>query len=182
MGISPATAYKRVRGIFWPVKEYFGLTAGQPIKTWSIVETLISVMGLGLTRLLSAFVFCLAPDVHGRLWNDAMAQRRRAPALARARDDDRRQSWASVHTAFTLRYARLYYSSGGGIDFHVNERPDFGDFAYVALTIGWRPRLVPASRQRDRAVDSRLAPGYAKRAFGAGDDGCSRGRTPPARC
>jgi uncharacterized membrane protein len=45
-------------------------------------------------------------------------------------------SWASVHTVFTLRYARLYYSGGGGIDFHVDERPDFGDFAYVALTIG----------------------------------------------
>ncbi len=45
-------------------------------------------------------------------------------------------SWAAVHTVFTLRYARLYYSGGGGIDFHVDERPDFGDFAYVALTIG----------------------------------------------
>lgn len=45
-------------------------------------------------------------------------------------------SWASVHTVFTLRYARLYYAGAGGIDFHVEERPDFGDFAYVALTIG----------------------------------------------
>ena len=45
-------------------------------------------------------------------------------------------SWASVHTVFTLRYARLYYSGGGGIDFHNDVRPDFGDFAYVALTIG----------------------------------------------
>ena len=45
-------------------------------------------------------------------------------------------SWASVHTVFTLRYARLYYSGGGGIDFHVDKLPDFGDFAYVALTIG----------------------------------------------
>jgi uncharacterized membrane protein len=45
-------------------------------------------------------------------------------------------SWASVHTVFKLRYARPYYSGGGGIDFHVDERPDFGDFAYVALTIG----------------------------------------------
>lgn len=45
-------------------------------------------------------------------------------------------SWASVHAIFTLRYARLYYSSGGGIDFHASEHPDYGDFAYVALTIG----------------------------------------------
>jgi GntP family gluconate:H+ symporter len=38
---------------FWLVKEYFGLTVGQTIKTWSLMETVISVMGLGLTLLLS---------------------------------------------------------------------------------------------------------------------------------
>jgi GntP family gluconate:H+ symporter len=31
---------------FWLVKEYFGLTVGQTIKTWSIMETIISVVGL----------------------------------------------------------------------------------------------------------------------------------------
>ena len=41
---------------FWLVKEYFGLTVGQTIKTWSVMETLISVMGLVLTLLLSVFV------------------------------------------------------------------------------------------------------------------------------
>ncbi len=41
---------------FWLVKEYFGLTVGQTIKTWSVMETLISVMGLGLTLLLSIFL------------------------------------------------------------------------------------------------------------------------------
>jgi gluconate:H+ symporter, GntP family len=41
---------------FWLVKEYFGLTVGQTIMTWSVMETLISVMGLGLTLLLSVFV------------------------------------------------------------------------------------------------------------------------------
>ena len=45
-------------------------------------------------------------------------------------------SWACVHTVFTLRYARLYYSGDGGMDFHDDRRPDFGDFAYVALTLG----------------------------------------------
>jgi uncharacterized membrane protein len=45
-------------------------------------------------------------------------------------------SWSSVHTVFTLRYARLYYSAGGGIDWHARDQPDFGDFAYVALTLG----------------------------------------------
>jgi GntP family gluconate:H+ symporter len=31
---------------FWLVKEYFGLSVGQTIKTWSIMETILSVTGL----------------------------------------------------------------------------------------------------------------------------------------
>ena len=38
---------------FWLVKEYFGMTVGQTIKTWSIMETVISVTGLALTYGLS---------------------------------------------------------------------------------------------------------------------------------
>jgi uncharacterized membrane protein len=46
-------------------------------------------------------------------------------------------SWSSVHAVFTLRYARIYYRDGGGIDFHAKDAlPDFGDFFYVAITIG----------------------------------------------
>jgi uncharacterized membrane protein len=45
-------------------------------------------------------------------------------------------SWAAVHIVFTLRYARLYYAQGGGINFHSDVAPDFRDFLYVALTIG----------------------------------------------
>jgi uncharacterized membrane protein len=45
-------------------------------------------------------------------------------------------SWLSVHTLFTLRYADLYYAADGGIDFHDDRAPDYGDFAYVAFTIG----------------------------------------------
>jgi GntP family gluconate:H+ symporter len=41
---------------FWLVKEYFGMTVGQTIKTWSVMETIISVMGLGLVLLLSTFL------------------------------------------------------------------------------------------------------------------------------
>ena len=37
---------------FWLVKEYFGLTVGQTIKTWSIMETIISVVGLIFVVLL----------------------------------------------------------------------------------------------------------------------------------
>ncbi|MEU0942158.1 gluconate:H+ symporter [Streptomyces canus] len=38
---------------FWLVKEYFGLDVGQTIKTWSIMETIISVVAGGLVLLLS---------------------------------------------------------------------------------------------------------------------------------
>jgi uncharacterized membrane protein len=46
-------------------------------------------------------------------------------------------SWSVVHTLFTLRYARLYYTGpDGGVDFHQKERPRFSDFAYLSFTIG----------------------------------------------
>ncbi|MFF3444850.1 GntP family permease [Streptosporangium sp. NPDC002721] len=41
---------------FWLVKEYFGLTVGQNIKTWSVMETVISVTGLVFVLLLSLFL------------------------------------------------------------------------------------------------------------------------------
>ncbi|WP_329240723.1 gluconate:H+ symporter [Streptomyces canus] len=41
---------------FWLVKEYFGLDVGQTIKTWSIMETIISVFAGGLVLLLSLVI------------------------------------------------------------------------------------------------------------------------------
>lgn len=41
---------------FWLVKEYFGLTVGQTIRSWSVMETAISVVGLGCVLLLSLVV------------------------------------------------------------------------------------------------------------------------------
>ncbi|MFF0557251.1 gluconate:H+ symporter [Streptomyces sp. NPDC004266] len=38
---------------FWLVKEYFGMNVGQTIKTWSVMETIISVVGIVLVLLLS---------------------------------------------------------------------------------------------------------------------------------
>ncbi|MFI1972779.1 GntT/GntP/DsdX family permease [Streptomyces cinnamoneus] len=38
---------------FWMVKEYFGMGVGQTIKTWSLMETVISVVGLGFVMALS---------------------------------------------------------------------------------------------------------------------------------
>ena len=36
---------------FWMVKEYFGMTVGQTIKTWSLMETAVSVFGLAFVML-----------------------------------------------------------------------------------------------------------------------------------
>jgi GntP family gluconate:H+ symporter len=41
---------------FWLVKEYFGMTVGQTIASWSVMETIISVVGLLGVLLLSVFV------------------------------------------------------------------------------------------------------------------------------
>jgi GntP family gluconate:H+ symporter len=41
---------------FWLVKEYFGMTVGQTIKSWSIMETVLSVVGLVLVLLLGLVI------------------------------------------------------------------------------------------------------------------------------
>jgi uncharacterized membrane protein len=48
-------------------------------------------------------------------------------------------SWAVVHTVFSLRYAHEYYATtlSDAIDFKSGKyEPDYGDFAYVAFTVG----------------------------------------------
>jgi uncharacterized membrane protein len=48
-------------------------------------------------------------------------------------------AWVTVHTIYMLKYARLYYGGAdeGGIDFHDDAyHPDYGDFAYLAFTLG----------------------------------------------
>jgi uncharacterized membrane protein len=59
-------------------------------------------------------------------------------------------SWALVHTVFTLKYARLYYSGGkgGGIDFNEDEPPQYSDFAYLAFTIGMTFQVSDTDIQR----------------------------------
>jgi len=49
-------------------------------------------------------------------------------------------AWALTHTAYTLRYAHLYYRDDhdgvGGLSFPGNTPPAYLDFAYFAFTIG----------------------------------------------
>ena len=43
-------------GGFWIVKDCLGLTVGQTLRTWTVVETIIGVVGLGFTLLLGIFL------------------------------------------------------------------------------------------------------------------------------
>lgn len=43
-------------GGFWLVKEYFGLSVAQTLKTWTVCETIISVVALGLAMGLGALI------------------------------------------------------------------------------------------------------------------------------
>ncbi len=49
-------------------------------------------------------------------------------------------AWALTHTAFTFRYAHLYYREDtegiGGVDFPGKLPPTYFDFAYFAFTVG----------------------------------------------
>jgi uncharacterized membrane protein len=46
-------------------------------------------------------------------------------------------SWTLLHTLYTLRYARIYYTEPvGGIDFNNDEDPRYVDFAYLSFDLG----------------------------------------------
>jgi GntP family gluconate:H+ symporter len=41
---------------FWLVKEYFGMSVGQTLKSWSVMETVISVVAIALILPLGALL------------------------------------------------------------------------------------------------------------------------------
>ena len=41
---------------FWLVKEYFGMSVGQTLKTWSLMETVLSVTGLVVVLAVGAVI------------------------------------------------------------------------------------------------------------------------------
>ncbi|HWT66794.1 MAG TPA: gluconate:H+ symporter [Terracidiphilus sp.] len=43
-------------GGFWLVKEYFNMSVAETLKTWSVLETIISVAGLGITLAAAALL------------------------------------------------------------------------------------------------------------------------------
>jgi GntP family gluconate:H+ symporter len=43
-------------GGFWLVKEYLGLSVGDTLRTWTVIETILSVVALAVVLILSSFV------------------------------------------------------------------------------------------------------------------------------
>jgi uncharacterized membrane protein len=66
-------------------------------------------------------------------------------------------SWLLTHTLFALRYAALFYDERGGIDFNQRSAPSYGDFLYLAFTVGM------AFQVSDTAVRSRRLRGVVLR-------------------
>jgi uncharacterized membrane protein len=60
-------------------------------------------------------------------------------------------AWGLVHTVYALRYGDLYYADPiGGIDFNEDDRPEYRDFAYLALTIGMTFQVSDTNIQTKR--------------------------------
>ena len=77
-------------------------------------------------------------------------------------------SWFLVHTLFTLRYARLYFSGKrGGINFNQTEAPRFVDFAYLAFTIGMTYQVSDTNIEQFEIRSLALRQGLLSYLFGA---------------
>jgi uncharacterized membrane protein len=78
-------------------------------------------------------------------------------------------SWAVVHTVFTLRYARLYYTGGdGGVDFKEDTPPRYSDFAYLSFTIGMTFQVSDTDLKDNAFRRSALRQALLSYVFGAG--------------
>ncbi len=81
-------------------------------------------------------------------------------------------SWTLIHTVFTLKYARLYYTgTPGGIDFNESAPPQYSDFAYLSFTIGMTFQVSDTDLQTPaiRATAVRSAVGSPLRRILTGD-------------
>jgi len=77
-------------------------------------------------------------------------------------------AWASVHTVFTTRYARLYYTDrAGGVDFNEDDPPCYADFAYLAFTIGMTFQVSDTDLKTKTIRATALRHGLLSYLFGA---------------
>lgn len=58
-------------------------------------------------------------------------------------------SWATVHLMYAVRYAYVFYSDNGGIDFNTDAPPSYQDFFYFSYNLGMTYQVS------DTAVSSR---------------------------
>lgn len=78
-------------------------------------------------------------------------------------------SWAIVHTAYTLRYAALYYRGpDGGIEFNSSEPPQYSDFAYLAFTLGMTFQVSDTALQSNEIRRTALRHALLSYLFGTG--------------
>ena len=77
-------------------------------------------------------------------------------------------AWLAVQLVFTLRYAHMYYSEGGGIDFNQQEKPDYRDFAYVAFTLGMTYQVSDTAVSSKRIRGTMTKHGLLSYVFGVG--------------
>jgi uncharacterized membrane protein len=75
-------------------------------------------------------------------------------------------AWATVHTLFTIRYARLYHGSERGVDFARQKAPRYLDFAYLAFTIGMTHQVSDTDLKRSRIRATALIHGLLSYVFG----------------
>jgi uncharacterized membrane protein len=77
-------------------------------------------------------------------------------------------AWLLVHTVFTVRYGDLYYADPvGGIDFNEDDKPDYRDFAYLALTIGMTFQVSDTDLQAKPIRRNAIKHALLSYAFGA---------------
>ncbi|WP_211268538.1 DUF1345 domain-containing protein [Actinoplanes subtropicus] len=77
-------------------------------------------------------------------------------------------TWVLIHTVFTTRYARLYYTgTDGGIDFNQEQPPSYLDFAYLAFTIGMTYQVSDTDLKTPAIRHTALRHGLLSYLFGA---------------
>jgi uncharacterized membrane protein len=77
-------------------------------------------------------------------------------------------SWFTVHTLFTLRYARVYYTGkDGGVNFNQEAPPRYLDFAYLAFTIGMTFQVSDTDLQTPAMRHTALRQALLSYLFGA---------------
>lgn len=77
-------------------------------------------------------------------------------------------SWLLVHTLYTLRYARLYYSGpNGGVNFNQEAPPRYTDFAYLAFTLGMTYQVSDTDLQTHAVRATALRHGLLSYLYGS---------------